>query len=707
MKKPNLWLNTVILSIINLCIATAQQPTFLIKTDSSEITSIDLEEVIVSSWRENYKLKELPGSVSLISGNKVTEGEMQSIKDLTSRVPNFFMPDYGSKLTSPVYIRGIGSRIDSPSAGLYIDNVPYFDKAAFDFDLFDIENIEVLRGPQGTLYGRNTISGLVNINTRSPLYYQGTRLAMGGGNFEYFSGNVSHYNKLNDNTAFSLSANYMQRDGYHLNEYLNKQVDAIESYGARARFIRIFNDKLQTELMLGFERLDQGGYPYALFNDSLNIAESIKYNHASSFKRNMASAALSLLYSGNDFNLTYTAGYHFLEGHQYIDQDFTPLSMFYVTQDQTQHLFSQEIIIKSMHDTRIKWTSGAFWFMQSLIKFVDANYLADAVPRYVPVEMTLHREYNNPTSGAALFHQSTIEDLFIRNLSLTAGIRVDHEITVLDYATFRTIGDNSSTPKDLNSSLIFFEILPKIALKYAFSPGKWTYLSAARGYKTGGFNTSFDRDEDRSFLPEYTWNYEAGLKTQWSSLLSAEMAVFYINWKDQQIYQPLPTGTGSMLKNAGHSFSRGAEFSLRAQTRTGIDLSLDYGFTEARFISHKVDSATNYDGNRIPYVPAHTLAISSGKKFELNANWLDHISLHANYQLTGKHFWNEENSHYQDVYGLLNSRLSLTRGNLNLDIWAKNLLQKSYHSFYFTALGNNYVQLGKPFTFGVNLALNF
>ncbi len=708
MKKPNLWLNTVILSIINLCVATAQLPSFLIKTDSSEITSIDLEEVIVSSWRENYKLKELPGSVTLISGNKVSEGEMQSIKDLTSRVPNFFMPDYGSKLTSPVYIRGIGSRIDSPSAGLYVDNVPYFDKAAFDFDLFDIESIEVLRGPQGTLYGRNTIAGLVNISTRSPLHHQGTHLRFSGGNYGHMAGKISHYHKLNEATAFSFAGNFMRRNGFHTNEYYNQAVDDIISYGARARIVQMLSPKLSLEIVAGFEKLDQGGYPYAIFNDSLDRAEAINYNELSSFKRDMLSGAFTLGYSGNNLNLHYTAGFQYFESLQAIDQDFTPASMFFVTQDQKQQLFSQEIIMKSGDDSRYKHTSGIFWFRQLLDKDVMAHYGPDAVPVYnLPGVMVLHREYVNPTTGGALFHQSALDNLLIENLSVSAGIRVDYEKALLDHSYYRIMGESTTTLFEFDSELEFFEFLPKLALRYSFLPEKWTYLSVARGYKTGGFNTSFEREEDRSYLPEYTWNYEVGTKMKWSSLLSAELALFYIDWKDQQIYQPIPSGRGSMLKNAGRSFSRGAELSLSARTLSGYDFTIDYGFTDARFVSHIVDSLTNYSGNRVPYVPLHTFSLGAGRVFELTSKWADSFAVRLNHLYTGRHYWNEGNTYYQDGYGILNMKLSVYKKIFSLELWAKNLLQKSYHSFYFTALGNNYVQLGKPFTFGVNLALNF
>ena len=117
------------------------------------------------------------------------------------------MPDYGSKLTSPVYIRGIGSRINSPSVGLYVDYVPYFEKAAFDFDFFDIKRIEVLRGPQGTLFGRNTMGGIVNIVTTSPMDYQGNHINLSAGNYGTYSLNAGHYGKINDKLGYSLALN--------------------------------------------------------------------------------------------------------------------------------------------------------------------------------------------------------------------------------------------------------------------------------------------------------------------------------------------------------------------------------------------------------------------------------------------------------------------------------------------------------------------
>ena len=149
---------------------------------------VDVEEVlIIAAPKENRKLRELPNAVTLLSQQDMQAAQVNSIKNLTALVPNIFIPDYGSRLTSAVYIRGIGSRINTPSVGLYVDNIPYIDKSAFDFNYSDIERIDVLRGPQGTLYGRNAMGGLIKVHTKSPFSYQGTDFRIGAGTHNQYN----------------------------------------------------------------------------------------------------------------------------------------------------------------------------------------------------------------------------------------------------------------------------------------------------------------------------------------------------------------------------------------------------------------------------------------------------------------------------------------------------------------------------------------
>ena len=150
--------NILFITSCLLATATFAEDINTLPKDTTKV--IDIEEVVViASPKETGKLKALPAAVSLLSQKDMQANQINSLKNVSSLVPNFFMPDYGSRLTSAIYIRGIGSRINTPAVGLYVDNIPYIDKSAFDFNFYDIERIDILRGPQGTLYGRNTMGG--------------------------------------------------------------------------------------------------------------------------------------------------------------------------------------------------------------------------------------------------------------------------------------------------------------------------------------------------------------------------------------------------------------------------------------------------------------------------------------------------------------------------------------------------------------------
>lgn len=157
---------------------------------------------MIATPKENRKLRDLPVAATVLSQDNMRANQVNSVKNLTGIVPNLFIPDYGSKLTTSIYIRGIGSRINTPSVGLYVDNIPYIDKSAFDFNYADIERIDILRGPQGTLYGRNTMGGLIKVHTKSPFTYQGTDIRMGAATYNNYNVSLTHYHRTSDRFAF-------------------------------------------------------------------------------------------------------------------------------------------------------------------------------------------------------------------------------------------------------------------------------------------------------------------------------------------------------------------------------------------------------------------------------------------------------------------------------------------------------------------------
>ena len=310
--------------------------------------------------------------------------------------------------------------------------------------------------------------------------------------------------------------------------------------------------------------------------------------------------------------------------------------------------------------------------------------------------------------GGALYHQSTIDKLFTDALSLTLGIRYDWEQAHTDYKAYRSINDTTGITDSFKSKLTFRQLTPKATLQYSFSGNQLLYATVSKGYKSGGFNTSFERDEDRSFEPEYSWNYEAGTKLNfWQNRIKTELSLFYIDWRNQQIYQPLPSGKGSMLKNAGRSESKGIEFALQANVCNGFMFNVAYGYTDATFKEYQRSATLDYAGKKLPLVPSQTFSVGTDYLFRVKSPLLDRIQMNISYSGTGKLYWSESNEAFQKYYGIWNGKVSFMKGALTASIWGKNLTGTEYTAFYFESGGNSFAQKGKPVTFGGNLTLNF
>lgn len=209
--------------------------------------SVLLGEVVVQSFKEEKRLKEVPASLTVLRAGDVKKRALLSIKELSSSIPNVFFPEYGSKLTSPFYIRGIGSKL-TPSVGVYVDGIPYFEKSTFEVDLADVSRIELLRGPQGTLYGRNTMGGILNVYTRNPLDRPGMNAELLTGTYGQRQLSGSVYGRVYEGVStvgYGLSLRYRHQDGFFTN-VLVKRISETPSYVPTAwsptifRFTSIF-----------------------------------------------------------------------------------------------------------------------------------------------------------------------------------------------------------------------------------------------------------------------------------------------------------------------------------------------------------------------------------------------------------------------------------------------------------------------------------
>ena len=759
---------------------------------------IDIEEVIViATPKENNRLRQQPLSATSFSQGDMRNNSVTSVKSLSGLVPNLFIPDYGSKLTTSVYVRGIGSRINTPAVGLYVDNIPFIDKSAFDFNYSDIERIDVLRGPQGTLYGRNTMGGLIRVFTKSPFSYQGTDISLGAATYNNYKASVNHYHRISDKFAFSAGAFYEHEGGFFENVARNNEkIDKGDEVGGRMRAIWLPKDNLKLDFTVNYEYSNQGGYPYQLtslsetdiyYQDLKGDLGKVAYNNECGYMRHLLNGGLNLEHQADNFILSSVTGFQYLKDEMNLDQDFTRKNVYTMSQRQNSKTISEEIVLKSKPGRRWQWTTGVSGFYQWLDTEGPVTFHEDGIsslmennvngifkkikeeyPMMPDMSLDITDEniliggnFKSPMLSTGIYHQSTINDIIFEGLSFTAGLRMEYERYWLNYNSNTNInfdfkiavmpmpfkGLNSSPKVNGNISHDYIQLLPKFALQYDFNKSNNIYASVSKGYRSGGYNIQmfseivqgemingmiavldekshgmvsqmggdkiphyeFNIQETTMYKPEYSWNYEIGSHmTMFDGRLQADVAAFYMDTHDQQISRFAASGLGRITVNAGKSRSIGGELALKAQITDAFSLNGNYGYTHATFTDYVVSDEVNYNGNYVPFVPQHTFNIGGQYIFRMKSGaWLDNIMLNANYKGAGRVYWTEQNNAYQNLYGTLNGRISLNKGNGQIGIWINNALNTKYQAFYFESMNRGFAQMGRPMQIGVDLRCRF
>ena len=467
MMKRYVW-GAAIMLLSGVQVVCAEEGNKVHSNDTIRTYNID-EIILTSSTKETNDLRTLPAAVSILSPQQIAGRQIDALKDISSLVPNLFIPDYGAKLTSAVYIRGIGARSSGQSIGMYVDNVPYLDKSTFDFELTDIQRIEVLRGPQGTLYGRNAMGGIVNIYTLSPFDFQGKRVSVSAGNYGQVKLKASHYGVVSDKFGFTAGVYYNRNSGYFENAYTGKKADKEQSVGGRLRLEGRLSPNFRLAYTFAGDYTDQGAFPYGLYNAEEEYVAPVSINDPSSYNRTMLSNSLLLEYKTEQFLLSSTTGYQFLNDDMKMDQDFSPKSIFTLNQKQKQHAISQEVAIRSNADKNYRWSFGAYGFYNGLNTEGPVTFKEDGIkevlqpvfdkikeeadnPRMPSLKITdkelyIPGDFDTPSFGLALFHQSTYNNLFTEGLSLTAGIRLDYERQKFAYAAeAKMLGNRALLP---------------------------------------------------------------------------------------------------------------------------------------------------------------------------------------------------------------------------------------------------------------------
>lgn len=684
-------LNALLFAALSLNAATGINP------DSSANKNVPLDEIVVTDFKQN-KRNLTSTAVSTINVQQLHNQQIVNLKELTAIMPNFYMPDYGSYANTPVYIRGIGTKSKGSAVGFYVDGVPHFESSAFNIDLSDIAAVNVFRGPQGTLYGRNTIAGIINVYTHNPLDYQRTRIKVGYGRYNDFIAQASNYAKISEKFGISTAASYHHNDGMFTNHFLNEKADKLNEGEGRIGFYWRPTTNWLLHLNSTLTYSEQNGYPYAPYDIVKDELLPISYNRNSTYRRLISSTGLNAQYENNHISFNSQTSYQFIKSHQGLDQDFTPQDVYFVDNSYHQNMLSQELTLKSNDKGRYQWIIGLFGMLLHSNQFAETSYFTR--------DFSTPTTYKNPTAGYAIYHQSSYN--IWRGMSATVGLRFDYEHAKTTYNQDKTTLSTGVTThaKDFVSSASFRQFTPKFTLQYLTNKDNLYYISITRGYKPGGFNTIFKTDAERTYDPEYSWNYEVGTRLKFlNGRLTAEADLFYIDWRHMQTTYTVP-GVGNVIANAGHTDSKGFELSLAYHPIKSLQLNLNYGYTHARYLEYKKSAREDFSGNRLPMVPNHTLSLN-GTYTIMPAGWFDKIIFNTGLTGLGRIYWADDNIVRQNFYATLNAKVSLTKDIFTWEIWGKNLTATDYMAYGFKASQGNYAQRGKPLTFGTAVSVSF
>lgn len=712
-------------------------------------TVLTLKEVSVTGIKGGA-LANHDESVTSLGEQALGRLDVVNLKQASEIAPNFYIPAYGSRMTSTIYVRGLGARIDQPVVGLNIDNVPVLNKDNFDFDLTDITRLEILRGPQNILYGRNTMGGLINIYTLSPLSWQGVRTRATYGNRNTYKASAAIYGMIGKGTGMGLSLLATGTDGFYRNELDGSPVGRERNWSARWKTAWRPAENVMVENAATFSIARQNGYPYQ------SVASGkIAYNDTCYYRRTTITDGLTVKHRFRGIDFSSIISFQYIDDDMTLDQDFLPVDYFTLTQARKEWGLTADFVARGGKGN-YRWLGGLFGFgkrgkMRAPVTFGDYGIAAliennrNEINPHYPVRwdersFLLGSDFILPSGGASAYHESS---LTLGDWDFTLGLRLDWEHAAIryhshcnsSYTIYRgdpadgviyrkdpvVIDNRGKLSKD------FMQLLPKFSASYTLPGGAGNiYASATKGSKAGGYNTQMfsevlqqnvmeimglnsdiDLEETIGYDPEKNWTFEAGAHlTLLDGRLRADGSFFWIECADQQL-TVFPEGntTGRMMTNAGRSRSAGAELSAVYRPCDEWEFRASYGYTDARFREFD-NGREDYSGNRVPYAPSNTMfaGVVWNRPFSLGP--LTGLTIQAHTRGVGRIWWDEANTVSQPFYCTLGASATAEFGHFSAELWADNLTGTQYDTFYFVSIGNAFLQRGPRTSFGLTARWN-
>jgi len=663
--KQMIFLGTAILLFSDPSLAIAGQT-----LKNQPETPASLESITVTAQKKEENIQNVPISMTVFNEFDLEDNNIRTVSDITSYTPNFQQFSTGGGGMYTPSMRGLSSDVHTLSSpiGTYIDGIPYTSSMGNDVTLLDIQRVEILRGPQGTLYGKNAYAGVLNIITKKP-----DNETKGKIKAELGSDNKKEYTFstsgpiVKDKFYMGVSGKHYEKDGYIKNEYLNKWDDDREDDSIKLFLRAAPADNLDISLISSYAEKDDGAtttIPLSSIDVRKTNSGLQGYTRSKSYTH-----ALKVDYTQRNFDFSSTTTYKDYKDIRGTDYDYSPAQISHAFVDSRYKNYSQEFKLNGGM-RKFNWIVGLYMEKDEQNPYYNRNGT-----------ITTNSDTQSDSLGIFAHTDYNLKE----NLILTAGLRYDKD-------NIETADGLSSYKNDKSYS----EISPKIGLKYILNQNITSYASISKGYKAGGYYMMAPTNL-RSYDKETMWNYEVGFKSRLlDNKLTLNMSVYYMDITDMQVAARIDDASAYM-SNAATATNKGAEIEIGYKISNNLNIFTNLGYSEATFDKFE-DYYGEYSGNYNPYAPKYNYAL--GFKYR------DEKGIFAKFDISGQsnYYTNKANTIENNGFTLLNAKIGYEMEHYEIYLYCNNITDKEYDSEgYF----DYYTMVSPPRETGISIAYRF
>jgi iron complex outermembrane receptor protein len=691
---------------------------------SLPFSTTQLDAVIVTAEKKESDNQNVPISITSLSSREVEAYRLWANKDLKGIVSNMYAADPGDG-RNVISIRGITSTSYDPAVVTYIDGVPQFTLDTYIPQLFDVDHIEVLKGPQGTLYGRNALGGVINITTKQPDDQIRASFELSSGNYGLerytfiFSAPL-----IKGKLWLGAAGMYEGSLGYYTNDFNNSYFDQQYRDADNIYLKYLLNTKWSFTMNLkNLWNHNKGAFP---LNPTVESAFAKPYhldqNAIGEMVDNTLNTSLQIRHTGSKMDFSsltaYQSNYRYYKSP--VDGDFSPLDIISIVNDYGKNwnkvsAWTEELRLSSATAavSPLKWAVGSYLFLQKAPNKQGVHFGADAALAGSPdSNYTIINTAQIKNQGAAFYGQ--LEYALSNHFSAVAGLRYDYQQSNAEVSGLY-LPDGSingfPTQPDTSGKTTYHALSPMFSFSFHPDDHAHIYVSYNRGFRTGGL-TQLSSDPSQPplypYQPEYSNNYELGLKSNYfTNRLHANFAIFYNTVQSVQIPTLILPDAITVIKNAGGLDSKGFEAELQGLVLPGLELTYHFGYTHAAYTSGKLSSngnAVDLDGKRQVFTPDMTSMGVMQYSFKLPKPIGVNAFIRGEWYYFGKQFFDLSNLQEQSSYQLLNASVGITYSFFSISAWLRNITGTQYVAY---AYDFGAARLGDPYTYGVNMKFKF